>query len=168
MSLKPKLDERFLRLKRLADRLEPFSEGMVLVQSTNNVVAGEALVAMALAKQAASILSTACQSMGFNVQTLSMPLPTKRKELEQVISSLSGAAQSIAKTVMKQFGINQEAAVAYLPVVIDEMSEQAEAMIVCAETHFATAKRANVTSVPQADGDDGQLTDAAVSMVDPK
>ncbi len=168
MSLKPKLDERFLRLKRLADRLEPFSEGMVLVQSTNNVVAGEALVAMALAKQAASILSTACQSMGFNVQTLSMPLPTKRKELEQVISSLSGAAQSIAKTVMKQFGINQEAAVAYLPVVIDEMSEQAEAMIVRAETHFATAKRANVVSVPQADGDDGQLTDAAVSMVDPK
>jgi len=168
MSLKPKLDERFLRLKRLADRLEPFSEGMVLVQSTNNVVAGEALVAMALAKQAAAILSTACQSMGFNVQTLSMPLPTKRKELEQVISSLSGAAQAIAKTVMKQFGINQEAAAAYLPVVIDEMSEQAEAMIVRAETHFATAKRANVTSVPQADGDDGQLTDAAVSMVDPK
>lgn len=168
MSLKPKLDERFLRLKRLADRLEPFSEGMVLVQSTNSVVAGEALVAMALAKQAAAILSTACQSMGFNVQTLSMPLPTKRKDLEQVISSLSGAAQAIAKTVMKQFGINQEAAVAYLPVVIDEMSEQAEAMIARAETHFATAKRANVVSVPQADGDDGQLTDAAVSMVDPK
>ena len=43
MSLKPKLDERFLRLKRLADRLEPFSEGMTLVQSTNTVVAGEAL-----------------------------------------------------------------------------------------------------------------------------
>lgn len=168
MSLKPKLDERFLRLKRLADRLEPFSEGLTLVQSTNTVVAGEALVAMALAKQAEAILSTACQSMGFNVKTLTMPLPTKRSDLEQVVSSLAGAAQAIAKTVMKQFGINQEAAVAYLPVVIDEMSEQAEAMIVRAETHFATAKRANVVSVPQADGDDGQLTDAAVSMVDPK
>jgi hypothetical protein len=165
---KPKLDERFLRLKGLADRLQPFSEGMVLVQSTNNVVAGEALVGMALAKQAASILATACQSMGFNLQTLSNPLPTERKALEQVLSSLSGAAQAIARTVMKQFGINQDAAVAYLPVVIDEMSDQAEAMIKRAEAHFAIAKRANVVSVPQADGDDGQLTDAAVSMVDPK
>lgn len=168
MSLKPKLDARFLRLKGLADRLEPFSEGMVLVQSENKVVAGEALVALALAKQAAGILGTACQSMGFNVQTLSMPLPTKRKDLEQVVTNLSGAALSIAKTVMKQFGINQDAAVAYLPVVIDEMADQTEAMIVRAETHFAAAKRANVTSVPQADGDDGQLTDHAVSMVDPK
>ena len=110
MSLKPKLDERFLRLKRLADRLEPFSEGMTLVQSTNTVVAGEALVAMALAKQAEAILSTACQSMGFNVKTLTMPLPTKRSDLEQVVSSLAGAAQAIAKSVMKQFRINQEAA----------------------------------------------------------
>ncbi len=168
MSLKPKLDERFLRLKGLADRLEPFKEGMVLVQSENKVVAGEALVGLALAKQAGAILSTACQSMGFNVQTLSMPLPTKRSELEKVIASLAGAAQAIAQTVMKQFGINQEAAVSYLPVVIDEMTEQAEAMIVRAEAHFATAKRANVRSVPQADGDDGQLTDAAVSMIDPK
>ncbi len=168
MSLKPKLDPRFLKLKALADRLEPFAEGMELVQSTNNVVAGESLVAMALAKQAASILSTACQSMGFNVQTLSMPLPTKRNELQQVIERLSAVAESTAKAVMKQFGINQAAAVAYLPVVIDEMTEQAEAMIVRAEAHFAIAKRANVASVPQADGDDGQLTDAAVSMVDPK
>ncbi|MCC7531406.1 MAG: hypothetical protein IT342_23085 [Candidatus Melainabacteria bacterium] len=168
MSLKQKLDARFLRLKGLADRLEPFTEGMVLVQSNNQVVAGEALVGMALAKQAAAILSTACQSMGFNVQTLSNPLPTRRNELEQVISSLAGAAQAIAKTVMKQFGINQDAAVAYLPVVIDEMSDHAEEMIKRAETHFATAKRANVASVPQADGDDGQLTDATVPMVDPK
>lgn len=168
MSLKPKLDARFLRLKGLADRLEPFSEGMVLVQSENKVVAGEALVGMALAKQAASILSTACQSMGFNVQTLSMPLPTKRKELEKVIATLTGAAQSIAQAVMKQFGINQDAAVAYLPVVIDEMTEQAEQMIVRAEEHFATAKRANVPSVPQGDGDDGQLTDLDVAKGDAK
>lgn len=161
-SLKPKLDERFLKLKALADRLEPFAEGMELVKSPNQVVAGEALVAMALAKQAAIILSTACQSLGFDVRTLSNPLPTKRNDLERVLSSLKGAAELTVKIIMQQFGINQEAAVAYLPVVIDELSEQAEALIVRAETHFATCKRANVPSVPQADGDDGQLTDSQV------
>lgn len=158
----PKLDQRFLKLKALADRLEPFSEGMTLVTSPNQVVAGEALVAMALAKQAAIILSTACQSMGFDIRTLSNPLPTETKDLEKVVASLSKAAELTVKIIMKQFGINQQAAVAYLPVVIDELASQADALITNAEAHFATCKRANVTSVPQADGDDGQLTDSQV------
>ena len=97
--------------------------------------------------------------MGFDVRSLSNPLPKKRSELEKVVAALATGAQFIRKAVMQQFKINQEAAVAYLPTVVDELADQTEAMVVRAETHFAAAKRANVTSLPQADGDDGQLTD---------
>jgi hypothetical protein len=135
---------------------------MPLLTNSNQVVAGEALVAMSLAKQAANLLNTACQSMGCDVRTLSNPLPTKRKDLEQVVDALNRASALSVRVVMRQFPINQQAAVAYLPVVIDELTEQTDALITRAEAHLAACKRANVTSVPQADGDDGQLTDAQV------
>lgn len=168
MSLKPKLDERFLKLRALAERLDAFSEGLALTKSTNSVVASEALIALSLANQVGALLGTAAQSLGFVVDTLRMPLPNKRKELEGVVARLKAAAEATVKVVMTRFDVNQQAAQTALPVIVDEVTELADELLKRAETHFAAAKRANVVSVPQADGDDGQLTDAAVSMVDPK
>lgn len=168
MSLKPKLDARFLKLRALAERLDAIGEGMALAKSTNPVVASEALIALSLANQAGALLGTAAQSLGFVVDTLRMPLPKKRKDLEGVVTRLKTAADATVKVVMTRFDVNQQAASVALPAIVDELADLTDELIKRAETHFAAAKRANVVSVPQADGDDGQLTDAAVSMVDPK
>lgn len=168
MSLKPKLDERFLKLRALAERLDAIGAGMPLTKSPNPVVAGEALIALSLANQAGALLGTAAQSLGFVVDTLRMPLPNKRKELEGVVARLKAAAEATVKVVMTRFDVNQQAASTALPAIVDELTELADEMVKRAETHLAAARRADVASVPQADGDDGQLTDAAASMVDPK
>lgn len=168
MSLKPKLDERFLKLRALAERLDAFSEALPLARSTNPVVASQALIALSLANQTGALLGTAAKSLGFAVDSLRMPLPKQRKELEGVVARLKAAAEATVKVVMKRFDINQAAAQTALPVIVDELTDVADELLKRAETHFAAARRANVVSVPQADGDDGQLTDEAVSMVDPK
>jgi len=168
MSLKPKLDERFLKLRALAERLDAIGEGMPLTNSPNPVVASEALVALALANQAGALLGTAAQSLGFVVDTLRMPLPKKRKDLEGVVTRLKTAADSTVKVVMKRFEVNQKAASTALPAIVDELTELADELVKRAEKHFTAARRADVTSVPQADGDDGRLTDEAASMGDPE
>lgn len=157
-----KFDARFLRLKTLFDRLNSFEEAVVLVQSPNVEVAGKTLVALGLAKQAGIILTTACESMGFNIRTLAMDLPTDGDTIEKVVGQLAKAAEAIAKGVTKTYGINQDAANAYLPMVIDELTDIAEDLVNRAAKHIDAAKLANVPSVPQADGDDGQRTDAAI------
>lgn len=155
---KTQMDPRFLRLKGFVARLGAFEQeaSMRYLQSPNVTVAGEVFVALGLAKQVAEMIQTAAGSLGFNAGALNQDIPEDEGELAEIVSQLTAAAKEIAETAMAQFGINAEAAEKYSLTFADELADIIEDVLTRAEKHYVAARVADVASVPQADGDDGQ------------
>ncbi|MBC7997639.1 MAG: hypothetical protein IAF58_06840 [Leptolyngbya sp.] len=161
---KIQMDPRFLRLKGFATRLEAMGEdGIKFIQSPKLVVAGEALLACGLARQAGEVIETACQNLGFRAAALAQELPEDESEIAEIVSQLATAAKAMAATLMRTSGINAEAAEKYMPAFVDELSDVAEDLLKRAEKHFAAARVADLEALPQADGDDGQTSETSAA-----
>lgn len=155
---KIQMDPRFVRLQSFVARLGAFEQeaSLTYLRSPKVVVAGEVFVALGLAKQASELINTASESLGFSGAALQQEIPEDQESLGEIMQQLAAAAQQMAEAAMAQFGINAEAAKTYSATFTDELIEIIDDMLTRAEKHYVAARVADVASVPQADGDDGQ------------
>lgn len=108
-----------------------------LLQSAAAPVVAEGLIAVGLCKQAKEQIASACQNLGFSVETLPQMM-NKSAELENMLTS---ARQGVSTLIERKFNVSKSAVTSGIEGFVGEMLMVAAIMVARAEEHVRTGEQ---------------------------